>query len=121
MKASGIIGVIVVTIIVIIVAAFTFAHVESIREQQLEKKNRSVQGWVQYINESGTISVNEEVFQLYEVTLSNTSGSNESMTYRMIFDGAYPPFYHVSLQFYYDPFVLENETFYKVTFIEQIS
>lgn len=121
MKVSGVIGVIFITIIVIIVAAFTFAHVESIREQQLEKKNRSIQGWVQEINESDSIFISEESYPLYEVHLSNTSESNESVTYNMVFVETYPPYENLHLKFYYDLIVQNNVTIYMVTYIEQIS
>lgn len=121
MKVSGVIGVVFITVIVIIVAAFTFAHVESIREQQLEKKNRSIQGWVQEINESNSIFIDEESYSLYTVHLSNKSESNTSVSYNMVFVDTYPPYRDLHLKFYYDPIVQNNVTIYVVTFIEQIS
>jgi hypothetical protein len=118
MKVTGIIGVIIITFIVIIVAAFTFVHVESIREKQLEKKNRSVEGWVIDISQNETVDIDSESVALYDVTLSTNKTAENNTTYKMIFEEVYPPYLNVKLRFYYNP--INNDSYLWITEIEQI-
>ena len=120
MKFTAIIGVISITIIVLIVAAFTFAHVESIREQQLKKANQSIQGWVTDISKSESIVYQSNTVDVYVVTLSNESVENNTMSYNMIFMDTYPPFFNVHLRFYYEKITQGPDSFFIIHDIETL-
>ena len=120
MKVTGIIGVIIITFIVIVVAAFTYVHVESIRERQLEKKNQSVEGWIRAVSQNETVDIDSETVALYYVTLSDNGIDNNNTTFKMIFEDVYPPYLNVHLRFYYDLINKENDRYYWITDIERI-
>jgi len=120
MKLTGIIGVISITIIVIIVAAFTFAHVESIREQQNKKNDQSMDGWVHNISLKETIEYMSKSVDVYRVTLSNTSDDNDTLAYNMIFIDSYPPYVDVHLRFFFDQVTQQGNTYFLIHEIEKL-
>lgn len=121
MKLTAIIGVISITLIVIIVAAFTFAHVESIREQQIKKNNQSIEGWVNNITKKESVYYNLKTVDVYLVKLSNNSDEINSMSYNMIFLDTYPPYLNVHLRFYYDQITQDGNIYFLIDEIERIS
>jgi hypothetical protein len=120
MKLTAIIGVISITIIVVIVAAITFAHVESIREQQLKKNNQFIEGWVNNIIKKESINLDSKTVDVYLITLLNNSSENTSVSYSMIFLDTYPPYLNLHLRFYYEQFNQEENTYFLINEIEQI-
>jgi len=119
MKISGIIGVIVITFIVIFIASITFVHVESIREEQNQKKDQSIQGTITSIQQNNTIQVNGEKVSFWTVTISETENSDHTK-YQMIFEGAYPPHQGLDLRFYYSKTEYENREYFLISHIEQV-
>ena len=119
MKLTGVIGVIIITFIVIIVAAFTFAHVESIREQQQQRKDKSLEGIVENITLSNSIFFKGEEIPYYQVIIK-TPSANETMSYHMIFEDTYPPLKDILLRFYYNEISQNQNTFLWITDIEQL-
>lgn len=119
MKISGIIGVIVITFIVIFIASITFAHVESIREEQNQKKDQSIQGTITAIQQNSTIQIDGETVSFWTVTLTDIKTS-ESMQYQMIFEETYPPYQGLHLRFYYSKTEYENRDYFLISQIEQV-
>ncbi|MBS3802901.1 MAG: hypothetical protein KGY65_09165 [Candidatus Thermoplasmatota archaeon] len=119
MKISGIIGVIVITFIVIFIAAITFAHVESIREEQNQKKDQSIQGTITSIQQNSTIKLDKETVSFWTVTLTDRETS-ESTQYQMIFKGTYPPHQGLDLRFYYSKIMKDNSEYLLISQIEQV-
>src|SRR6056297_1231842 len=107
MKISGIIGVIIITFIVIFIASITFAHVESIREEQNQKKDQSIQGTITSIQQKSTIQLDKESVSVWTVTLTDIKTS-ESMQHQMIFEKTYPPHQGLDLRFYYSKIMKDN-------------
>jgi len=118
MKFTGIIGVIVITILVVIIASLTYIRVESLREEQMKKHNQFVEGLVISINKTGSINYEDTNQTVWTVILSNNSIEN---SYLMIFDETYPPQTGLSLQFYFDRFVQDNNQYYVITSVNIIN
>jgi len=119
MKISGIIGVIVITFIVIFIASITFAHVESIREEQNQKKDQSIQGTITSIQQNSTIQLDKESVSVWTVTLTDIKTS-EPTQYQMIFEKTYPPHQGLDLRFYYSKIMKDNSEYLLISHIEQV-
>ena len=120
MKITGVIGVIIITFIILIVAAFTYSYVEKIREEQNKIKDLSINGQVINITFNDTITINSSPISVWNVTLSEIKNPKNSTEYSMIFEETYPPNAGLSLRFYYDK-IKQNETSYLwITEIEKI-
>ena len=115
MKFTGILGVIVITILVIIIASLTYIRVESLREEQMRIANQHVEGMVSVVNKTGSINYNEQTFDVWSITLTNGSASN---SYQMIFDETYPPQTGLNLQFYYDVINQDDTEYYLIKLIK---
>ena len=118
MKFTGIIGVIIITILVIIIASLTYVRVESLREEQMRTHNQFFEGVVISINQSGSIVYNDNTKTVWTVILSNNS--NEK-SYSMIFDETYPPQSDLSLRFYYKTYNYDDESYYVITSLNLIN
>jgi hypothetical protein len=121
MKITGIIGVIIITFIVILIASITYSHVESIREQQNEKNNLYIDGYVSNIESNRTIYINKSPLTIWKVTLSEHSREMNTTEYLMIFKETYPPHSDLYLRFYYSK-IQQNEIEYLlITAIEPVN
>ena len=118
MKFTGIIGVIVITVLVIMIASFTYVRVESLREEQMRIHNQFVEGFVISINQSGSVVYNDNTQTVWTIILSNNSIEN---SYSMIFDGTYPPQSDLSLRFYYKTYNYDDEYYYIITSVNLIN
>jgi hypothetical protein len=119
MKLTGIIGVIAVTFIVIIIAALTYAHVESIREGQNEKKDLFIEGFLVEIQQNQPITLNDKSVTVYTVTLSDPLDLENKTDYVMIFEDTYPPHPEIILKFYYESIKQNDVNYFWITHIEQ--
>ena len=121
MKITGVIGVIIITIIIILVASITYSHVESIRKQQDNKKDLFINGYVENMTKKGTITMNKSPVQLWNVTLSDQSSPKNISNYLMIFEETYPPHPAIHLRFYYSKITQVNINYLWITDIESIN
>ncbi len=119
MKLTGIIGVIAITFIVIIIAAFTYAHVESIREGQNEKKDQFIEGFLVAVHQNEPIIIDDKSVIVYTVTLSEPMNLENKTDYFMIFEDTYPPHPEIILEFYYETIKQNNVNYFWITHIEQ--
>ena len=120
MKLTGIVGVIVVTFIVIVIAAFTYIHVESIRERQEEKTGQFVEGFLVAINKQEQIIIDDKLVWIYQVTLSEQDSFQDTSNYLMIFEETYPPSADHTLRFYYKEIKQNDTNYYWIFHIDQV-
>lgn len=121
MKITGVVGVIIVTFIIIIVASITYSHVESIRKQQNEKKDLFIDGYVENLTKKGTVTINKSPVTMWKVTLLDQSLPQNKSNFQMIFEETYPPHTGVYLRFYYTKITQENIEYLWITDIESIN
>mgnify|MGYP006273240883 FL=1 len=120
MKITGVVGVIIVTFIILIVASITYSHVESIRKQQNEKKDLFINGYVENLTKKETITLNKSPVTVWKVTLSEQSSENRS-NYLMIFEETYPPHPDVYLRLYYTKLTKDNIEYLWITEINALN
>lgn len=120
MKLTGIIGVIVVTFIVIVIAAFTYIHVESIRERQEAKSGQFIQGFLVTINKQEQITLDDKPVWVYQVNLSKHDSSQDKSEYLMIFEETYPPSSNHTFRFYYEELKQNNINYFWIIHIDQL-
>ena len=120
MKITGVVGVIIVTFIILIVASITYSHVESIRKQQNEKKDLFINGYVENLTKKETITLNKSPVTVWKVTLSEQSSENRP-NYLMIFEETYPPHPDVYLRLYYTKLTKDNIEYLWITEINALN
>lgn len=108
---SAIYGVIVITIATIIIAAFTYYHIESINRSERDGY-LYIEGMVLQINKN--LSFRSDV---WDVILKQDG--NKTL-YHMIFNETYPPLEEINLRFYYKNIVINNTYCYIIYEVEQI-
>ncbi|RLF57486.1 MAG: hypothetical protein DRN27_07665 [Thermoplasmata archaeon] len=77
-KKLGIIGVVVLGILVLFIAAITYSYVEGIRNKQISEITDYLDGSITGIQENNTILFNDHHYNVYSVTLKDNQ--NETNT-----------------------------------------
>jgi hypothetical protein len=114
----GVIGIVILAIIVLIVALITYTYVESIRNRPDDEISDFLKGNLFDITEKDTIEYNNDVYRLFEVTLTNPE--NETRSYDMFFYQLYPPMEQLDYRFYYEKINLQNTTIYRIVRVDMI-
>jgi len=120
MKFTGIVGVIVITLLVIIIASLTYVRVESLRQEQIKMDTMFIEGMVSNITQSGTISYHGSDVIVWNITISKINDVRENQSYNMIFDETYPPHSGLNLRFYYSEFIQNDQTYINVTSVAKV-
>jgi hypothetical protein len=120
MKFTGIVGVIVITLLVIIIASLTYVRVESLRQEQIKMDTIFIEGMVSNITQSGTISYHGSDMIVWNITISKINDVWENQSYNMIFDETYPPHSGLNLRFYYSEFTQNDQTYINVTSVAKV-
>lgn len=121
MKITGIIGVIIITFIIIIVASITYSHVESIRKHQDNRKDLFIDGYVENVTKKGTITLNKSSVTIWNVSLSDQSMPGNNSNVQMIFEETYPPHTGIYLRFYYKKMTQDNSDYLWITDVDVIN
>ena len=108
---SAVYGVIVITIATIIIAAFTYYHIETINKSG-KTDNLYIEGLVLQINKN--LSFKTDV---WDVILDQDG--NRTL-YHMIFNETYPPIEGINLRFYYKNIIINDMYCYMIYEVEQI-